>query len=596
MSQRLRDEGGVAEQLRKANAFLDAIVENIPDMIFVKEAGSLLFERFNRAGEELLGWTRAELLGKTDHDFYPKEQADFFHAKDRETLRNKKLVDIPEEPITTRAKGLRWLHTKKVPILDEAGEPKWLLGISEDITARKEAEERARALERELASVVQHAREAIMAWRLDGCIVSWNAAAAALYGLRSEQALGMPVEELVPDAERAELRESVGALLAGRAPQISDVVRLRGGRGGHEIEVEESLFLVRDPAGQPARIASIARDRTELARLRRATEILAGTDRHAGDQADDETRSPIMREVLAAADVVAADERATVLLLGETGVGKGWLARRIHARSPRAKGPFLEVNCASLGPQLVESELFGHEKGSFTGATAQKRGLVEAAEGGTLFLDEIGELPPGVQAQLLTFLDQRTFRRVGGVRTLATDVRILAATNVDMKAAAERGTLRKDLYYRLSVIPLQVPPLRDRPEDISALARAMLRGLVSGGTERRRVTLDRRFLRALQRYAWPGNVRELRNALERALILSRGGTLELGHLPEELRAAAAGGGAGGTAAGTRLDELERRHIRRVLEECGGNRTRAAEVLGLSRSTLKRKLAALRGGR
>jgi len=162
----------VEAELREANRFLDAIIENIPDMIFVKDAQTLLFERFNRAGEELLGWTRSELLGKSDHDFYPKEQADFFHAKDRETLRRGVLVDIPEEPIVTKAYGLRWLHTKKVPVFDEHGRPKYLLGISEDITERKLAEERARALERELASVVQNAREAIITWDLAGRIVS----------------------------------------------------------------------------------------------------------------------------------------------------------------------------------------------------------------------------------------------------------------------------------------------------------------------------------------------------------------------------------------------------------------------------------------
>src|SRR5215831_11988341 len=161
-------------ELAEANAFLDAIVENIPDMIFVKRAEDHMFVRFNRAGEELLGWPRAELLGKTDHDFYPKQEADFFHEKDRETLRNKVLVDIPEEPIHTRAHGLRWLHTKKVPILDERGEPKYLLGISEDITARKTSEARANALARELAMIAQGARDAMTTWDPDGTITSWN--------------------------------------------------------------------------------------------------------------------------------------------------------------------------------------------------------------------------------------------------------------------------------------------------------------------------------------------------------------------------------------------------------------------------------------
>ncbi len=567
------------EELARVNRYLDAIVENIPDMIFVKDAKTLLFQRFNRAGEQLLGWKREELLGKTDHDFYPKEQADFFHAKDRETLRGKQLVDIPEEPIETKDKGLRWLHTKKVPVLDDGGEPLYLLGISEDITARKEAEERVHALERELAQVVQHAREAIVTWRLDGTIVSWNPGAAELYGLTAAQAVGRPIETFVPASAKSAFRADVKRALAGEAMPLSEVYRLKD---GFEVEVEERLFVLRDPSGGPARIASIARDVTEIARLRLATEVLVG--RGGSDDGDAEAQSPAMRDVLETADAVAHDATATVLILGETGVGKSWLARRLHARSPRAAKPFLEINCASLGPQLVESELFGHERGAFTGATAQKRGLVEAAEGGTLFLDEIGELPAGVQAQLLTFLDTRSFRRVGGTRTMIADVRILAATNADLRQLAESGAFRKDLYYRLSVIPLRMPPLRDRGADLPALAKSLLRTLARA-PGRKAPRLDRQVLAALRGYPWPGNVRELRNALERAVILARGAPLGIAHLPPELR-----DGAALADASSRLDELERRHIDQVLTSVKGNRTKAAELLGISRSTLKRKLA------
>jgi PAS domain S-box-containing protein len=568
-------------QTRDLQRFLDAIVENIPDMIFVKEAESLLFVRFNRAGEELLGWSRAELLGKTDHDFYPKEQADFFHAKDRETLANKKLVDVPEEPIETRQKGQRWLHTRKVPVLDEHGEPRYLLGISEDITERKIAEERVRALEREITSLAREAREAMISWTLDGRIVTWNPAAEALYGIVAGEAIGMPVEELVPEALRAELRDDQARIARGEGVPITDTYRLRSGQ---EIEVEESLFAVRDHDGRVVRIASIARDVSELAKLRRANELYAAARGRSHAEAIDFV-SPRMRELVATIDLVAHDPHATVLLLGETGVGKSWLARRIHARSPRADKPFFEVNCASLGPQLVESELFGYEKGAFTGATGQKRGIVEAADGGTLFLDEMGELPQSVQAQLLTFLDGRAFRRVGGTRALRADVRVVAATNVDLRERSERGVFRKDLYYRLSVMPITVPALRERREDIAVLARTLLDELCSRGA-RRRVRLDKKIERALAAYDWPGNVRELRNALERALILARGGALELAHLPPEI--------AGGRSAerSDRLEDVEREHILGVLERAQQNRSRAAEILGISRSTLLRKLAEL----
>src|SRR5262245_40097672 len=186
-----RISGGrsLEEELREANTFLDAIVEHIPDMIFVKRAEDHMFIRFNRAGEELLGWTRQELLGKTDHDFYPKAQADFFHEKDRETLRNKVLVDIPEEPIDTKYRGRRWLHTTKVPVLDDPGRPKSRVGISEDITLRKLAEERAHALEREVALIAAHAREAMATWTPDGRVASWNPACEALLGVPAAEAI-----------------------------------------------------------------------------------------------------------------------------------------------------------------------------------------------------------------------------------------------------------------------------------------------------------------------------------------------------------------------------------------------------------------------
>jgi PAS domain S-box-containing protein len=574
----VRDTTEAEAELARTNRFLDAIIENIPDMIFVKDAETLLFERFNRAGEELLGWSRAELLGKTDHDFYPKEQADFFHAKDRETLRNRVLVDVPEEPILTRGRGLRWLHTKKVPVTDEAGTPLYLLGISEDITARKEADERARALEKELASVIACVPAAVITWAADGRVVAWNPGAEALYGVRSAEAIGSSIERVVPDTEREAFRASVAAVRGGAIDPPRHVYRLAGGA---EIEVEEQLFLIRDARGEPSRIGCVARDRSELVRLRRATEVMAAIP---GDPS--RSTSPVMEGVLETAEMVAADPNAAVLLLGETGVGKSWLARRIHQSSPRVSKPFLEINCASLARELVESELFGHEKGAFTGAQSDKRGLVEAADGGTLFLDEIGELPPAVQAHLLTFLDTQRFRRVGGMRALSANVRVLAATNLDLEKAILEGRFRKDLYYRLSVVPIRIPPLRERRDELRAVAERMLAELAGRRGIRGPVTIDGRAIAALERYDWPGNLRELRNVLERALILNRGGPVRIDHLPVELRKAP----DPAPPSPPTLDALELAHIERVLEQQGGNRSRAAEALGISRSTLRRKLA------
>jgi DNA-binding NtrC family response regulator len=278
-----------------------------------------------------------------------------------------------------------------------------------------------------------------------------------------------------------------------------------------------------------------------------------------------------------------------VLLLGETGVGKGWLARQIHAKSPRARKPFFELNCAGLGRELLESELFGHLRGAFTNAVTHKQGLVEVAEGGTLFLDEIGTISQEVQSKLLGFLDDRTFRAVGGIRKVTADVRILAATNLDLRQAADQGEFRQDLYFRLNVIPIRVPPLRERRDEIPDLASTIVEEL-GKRAGRPEVALGRGVIQVLQRQDWPGNVRELRNALERALILSHGRTIEVQHLPSEFQQAQPL-----RAAPLRLKNAEKTHILRVLAQNDGNRSAAAKTLGISRSTLKRKLREWRVG-
>jgi PAS domain S-box-containing protein len=574
----------VERELADVSTYLHAIVENIPDMIFVKDAASHAFRRFNRAGEELLGFTRGELLGKTDHDFYPKEQADFFHEKDEQTFRDRTIVDIPMEPIQTKHRGERLLHTRKIPIYDERGKPLYLLGISEDVTERVKAEQ----VVRELADVVRNLRDAVVTWRPAGAIVSFNPAAERLYGISAEDAIGTRFERFVPESELTAFRQRAEALREGGEPDLAEVPRARA--DGREVEVEETLFRIVDSHGALQRIACITRDLTELGRWRRATQVLSGVGSTPRSEPP-AARSKKMLEALHHADLVAGNRDATVLLLGETGVGKSWVARRIHQVSPRSDRPFFEINCAGLAPQLVESELFGHERGSFTGAGAQKRGLVETAEGGTLFLDEVGELTLPVQAQLLTFLDTRTFRRVGGNRTLTADVRLVAATNVDLKAAVDQGRFRRDLFYRLNVVPITIPPLRERRDEIESLAARLMTELARRpGLQAVRLTQGA--ARALRGYDWPGNIRELRNALERALILGRGADIDVEHLPAELRSERAASMTPEGAA-TSLSDLERDAILRVLDEVGGNRTRAAERLGISRSTLKRRLAEMR---
>ncbi len=325
--------------------------------------------------------------------------------------------------------------------------------------------------------------------------------------------------------------------------------------------------------------AGIAR---EVALLRRRVE--------AGEGPALLGRSGPMKEVLRQVELAAASA-APVLVLGESGTGKELVARALHALSPRAKGPFVGVNCAAIPETLLESEIFGHEKGAFTGAAERRIGCFEMADGGTLLLDEVGEMHPAVQAKFLRVLEDGSFRRIGGKGEIRVDVRVVAATNKEPAAAIKDGALREDLFYRLNVFPIALPPLRERPEDIPLLAEAFLQA--SAAKNGRSVkAFSPEALRALQQYPWPGNVRELRNAIERAVILCRGEAIEPAHLPEALRRPQAAPGATPSLAlsiGTTVEEAEKTLILQTLDFAGQNKTRAAEILGISLKTLHNKL-------
>ncbi|MGH7362846.1 MAG: sigma-54 interaction domain-containing protein [Candidatus Methylomirabilales bacterium] len=294
--------------------------------------------------------------------------------------------------------------------------------------------------------------------------------------------------------------------------------------------------------------------------------------------------APEMRAALRLATQVAATD-ATVLILGESGTGKELIARAIHEGSARRGGPFVKVDCTALPEGLLESELFGHEKGAFTDAAAEKPGRFELAHGGTLFLDEVGELPQSLQAKLLRVLQERAFERVGGTRTISVDVRILAATNRDLAKALKGGQFREDLYYRLNVVPILVPPLRRRPEDILPLAAHFLQRF--GARYGKAVPgLSPEAAALLRRYSWPGNVRELEHAIERAVILWERGVIRPEELAVDLMAVASDGLPDQELM--TLEELEREYIRRVLRRVRGHKSRAARILGINRKTLLEK--------
>ena len=294
-------------------------------------------------------------------------------------------------------------------------------------------------------------------------------------------------------------------------------------------------------------------------------------------------------EVLELAETVAPTE-STVLLVGESGTGKEVLARYIHRLSDRSEGPFLSINCGALPENLLESELFGHTKGSFTGAVKDRKGLLEAAAGGTFFLDEVGEMSPATQVKLLRAIQEREVIPVGSTQAVPVDARILAATNRELEAEIKKGGFRGDLYYRLNVIQLRLPPLRDRREDIQLLARHFLDRLAKREEGMEERDLAEGTLEVLMAYEWPGNVRELENALERAAVVSEEGAIEPEHLPERVRERPTPGVVEDSAPpNPTMEVIERAYIRWVLQAEGGNKTRAAEVLGIDPSTLYRKL-------
>jgi len=296
-------------------------------------------------------------------------------------------------------------------------------------------------------------------------------------------------------------------------------------------------------------------------------------------------RSPAMRELFALIRKIA-DNRSSVLITGESGTGKELIAQLVHDESTRAPGPFIAVNCGAITESLLESELFGHARGAFTGAAQDRVGLFEAANGGSLLLDEIGDVSPGMQVKLLRALQEREIRRVGENKSRPVNVRVMSATNRELVADIAAGRFRKDLYYRLNVVQLHVPPLRNRREDILPLARVLL--VDAAARLKRPVTaLSPRAADQLLRYDWPGNVRELENAMERAVALGHANLVELDDLPEEVRQAIPTPSVSGPVRA--LDEIEKDYILAVLDLNGGNQTRTAQQLGIGSATLYRKL-------
>ena len=384
-----------------------------------------------------------------------------------------------------------------------------------------------------------------------------------------------------------------------RMPGISGLETLRQARKEHAVlpvllvtafsDIREAVGAMRDGAvnylAKPIDLDELLVTVQQATGMSESAPLRFSADQQLPDHVV--AQSPLMRAVFRDAALIAASE-SRVLITGESGVGKEVLADVIHAWSPRASGPLVKVNCAAIPETLLESELFGHEKGAFTGAVAQRIGRFEQANGGTIFLDEIADMSPPLQAKLLRVTQNGSFHRVGSNNELRTDARILAATNSNLEERVKAGRFREDLFYRLNVVELNIPALRERPEDIVPLASHFIAQLTQGKARFSSSVAD-----CLTRYPWPGNVRELRNAMERAALLSGGELILPEHLPTRVRETAGQSSIMEATGAQRLEEIERQAIFEALREHNFNRTETAKALGISRRALLYKLQRFR---
>jgi len=440
-------------------------------------------------------------------------------------------------------------------------------------------------------------REALQSWGF--ATVEASLAAEAVKQFLAELPAAVLLDIDLPDGSgldvlreiKREHPEAIVIMITGNVQVDNTISALRGGAYdfiAKPLNLEELRVTLRNAIEARQLRREVAQVRKERAREFNFKQIVG--------------ESPAMKKMLGLAAKVAESEVSSVLLQGESGTGKDLVAKAIHYGSERAEGPFVAINCAALPATLIESELFGYEKGAFTDAKARKEGLFEQAEGGTLLLDEIGELELSLQAKLLRVLEEGAFRRVGGLKDIPLDVRVLAASNRDLKAESEAGRFRLDLYYRLSIIQIDIPPLRERGDDVLLLSQHYI-DAIGARLKRNKINgLSAETQEVFRKYDWPGNVRELRNVIERALILEDADKITTEYLPGGLLAPARLAQTPSTEAvskrfvlpeeGISLDEAELSFVRQAIQRSGGNQTRAAELLGISRDQLRYRLKKL----
>jgi formate hydrogenlyase transcriptional activator len=619
------------DALRTSEEQLQSILDNSTTVIYVKDLEGR-YLRVNRHFEELYRIERGKAKGKTDYDLFPKEMAESLRANDQKVLQAAAPMEFEE--VVTHTGGIHTYISIKVPLVDPWGRPYAVAGISTDITERKKAEE---ALLLEISMVLLSnldVRELFTAISATlHRIMPHDYASLALYGPGSkdlrllslehpetEAALGKemlsPAQEalagrvmnsrqplVLNDLESSATRFNATSRLAAEGvksacflPLITQgrvlgtlnlVNRQKGAFDQQHVDllqqVASHIAIALDNALTYRKVAEL---KERLAEEKLYLEEEIRTEYHFEEIIGE---SAVLKRILKQVESVGPTN-ATVLVLGETGTGKELIARAIHDLSPRRDRTFVKLNCAAIPTGLLESELFGHEKGAFTGAISQKIGRLELAHEGTLFLDEVGDIPLELQPKLLRALQEKEFERLGSTKTIPVDVRLLAATNRDLTKMVADRQFRSDLYYRLRVFPITVPPLRERAEDIPILVRYFAQKHAER-MHRRIEIIPPEAMEALTRWRWPGNVRELENIIERAVILSPGPILRipLAELaPDESEM------GNGDGSGT-LEDAEREHILHVLRETRGiigGPNGAAARLGLKRTTLNSKMRKL----
>src|SRR6266436_932394 len=584
----------------KPTVDLQQIVDVIPQTITVLDAdGTIIY-----ANQAVLDYTGLTINDVMKSDFRDR----VFHPGDVERLRDERQQALARgEPFENeqRARGkdgtYRWFLIRYKPLLDETGQPLRWYASGTDIDDLKRAEARLRHDERELRQLVDSLPQHVLVLDAKGSILQVNRMMLDYLGrtLKEMQSPGTD-DRIRRDLHADDVERVQSERIAGLSGGVAFEIEKRS--LGKDDQFRWFLFRYKPLLDEKGRIAKWFVTATDIedrkqaeARMRNETFALREEIDRTSMSEEIVGSSRPLRRVLAQVDKVAPTD-STVLIFGETGTGKELIARSIHRRSKRAEGAFIAVNCAAIPAPLIASELFGHEKGAFTGAVQRRLGRFELANGGTIFLDEIGELPMETQLALLRVLQERKFERVGGSLSISVDVRIVAATNRDLKAAVASGAFREDLFYRLNVFPIQIPSLRERVNDIPLLVEYLIdRYAKKAGKNIRNI--ETKTLELFKAYRWPGNIREMQNVVERAVILCDGETFSVDEtwLPHE-SSPLSSGSAMALRRTLRLDEnQEKEIIETALGECRGRisgPSGAATRLGIARQTLESKITSL----